>query len=170
MDFLLSKKEDLHSIMKIVGDAQSFLSSLGIDQWQDGYPDENVILADISNNESYIVKDSEGNTMGIAMFSTKLEPTYTFIEGNWLTDEKAKYGVIHRMAVSTCGRGKGVAKFVFNTCEQILKENNITSMRIDTHEDNKTMQGLLEKLEYVYCGIIYLENGDKRLAFEKVFI
>jgi GNAT superfamily N-acetyltransferase len=173
MDFLLSQKEDLHSIMNIVGDAQSFLASLEIDQWQDGYPDEDIILNDISNKESYIVKNREGDTMGIAMFSTRSEPTYNFIKGNWLTGENveyAEYGVIHRMAVSSSHRGKGVAKFIFDSCEQLLKESDVASMRIDTHEGNKIMQGLLKKLGYIYCGVIYLDNGDKRLAFEKLFV
>ena len=41
-------------------------------------------------------------------------------------------------------------------------------MRIDTHVDNTGMQNLLLKLNYNYCGIIYLENGDLRLAYEKL--
>jgi hypothetical protein len=27
---------------------------------------------------------------------------------------------------------------------------------------------LLKKLGYVFCGMIYLENSDKRLAYEKL--
>ena len=30
------------------------------------------------------------------------------------------------------------------------------------------MQHLLKQFGYVYCGIILLESGDERLAFEKV--
>ena len=92
----------------------------------------------------------------------------TTIEGNWKTKNNATYGVIHRMAVSNKFRGKGIAKFIFFQCEQFLKQNNIKSMRIDTHEKNLGMQGLLKKLGYHYCGVIYLENNDKRLAFEKL--
>ncbi len=168
MKLVLSKISDLPQITSIIRDAQLFLASNGIDQWQDGYPDESIILNDISNKESYIIKNIEGDAMGIAMFSTKQEPTYLVIEGNWLTDDKSEYGVIHRMAVSSSHRGEGVAKFIFNTCEQLLVENNISSMRIDTHEGNKAMQDLLQKLGYIYCGIIYLDNGDKRLAYEKI--
>ena len=42
-------------------------------------------------------------------------------------------------------------------------------MRIDTHEENKGMQKLIAQIGYDYCGVILLENGDKRLAYEKVF-
>ena len=41
-------------------------------------------------------------------------------------------------------------------------------MRIDTHEQNHGMRTLLKTLNYNYCGVIYLENGDKRLAYEKL--
>ena len=89
------------------------------------------------------------------------------IEGSWITKANAKYGVIHRMAVTNEFRNKGVAKFIFEQCEQLLLKNNIDSMRIDTHQDNLAMQGLLKKLKYTYCGVIYLDDGDKRLAYEK---
>ena len=41
------------------------------------------------------------------------------------------------------------------------------NVRIDTHEDNYVMQNMLKKLGYTYCGIIHLENGDPRLAYQK---
>ena len=72
------------------------------------------------------------------------------------------------MAVGEKFRGTGVAKFIFNHCEQTLKQTSIQSMRIDTHEDNLGMQALLKKLGYVFCGVIYLDNSDKRLAYEKL--
>ena len=56
----------------------------------------------------------------------------------------------------------------FHHLQVFEKQNNIKSMRIDTHEKNLGMQGLLKKLGYHYCGVIYLENNDKRLAFEKL--
>ena len=106
--------------------------------------------------------------MGSATFTTDGEPTYARIEGAWLTPATQQYGVIHRMAVSSQSRKTGIAKFFFQKFEQKLRETNIAAMRIDTHEDNLAMQGLLKKLGYVYCGIIYLESGSKRLAFEKI--
>ena len=41
------------------------------------------------------------------------------------------------------------------------------NIRIDTHRDNVIMRHLLEKHGFKYCGIIYLENGDERLAYQK---
>ena len=169
MTFSKSYTKDLPSIMKIIGEAQTYMASQNIDQWQDGYPSESLILNDMANNESYIVKNEE-NIVGTAMFTTRLESTYNIIDGKWLTADDAKYGVIHRIAVGSKHRGTGVAKFIINESEKYLINSNIASMRIDTHEENKGMQSLLKGLGYSYCGIILLEDGDKRLAFEKVLI
>jgi ribosomal protein S18 acetylase RimI-like enzyme len=168
MNLSPAKTKNLPTIMSIIQDAQIYLASQNIDQWQDGYPDEKRMLQDISQQESFIVKNEHNDIMGTTMFTTKAEPTYSNIDGSWLTAKNVIYGVIHRMAVSNNFRKLGVAKFIFKQCEQRLKENKIASMRIDTHEDNKDMQGLLKKLDYVYCGIIFLDDGDKRLAFEKL--
>jgi ribosomal protein S18 acetylase RimI-like enzyme len=125
-------------------------------------------LSSGKNNESYVVMSEDLTVLATAMFSTKNEPTYKTIQGNWITKPNATYGVIHRMAVNENFRGTGIAKLIFNQCEQILKQNTIHSMRIDTHENNISMQTLLKTLGYTFCGIIYLENNDKRLAFEKL--
>ncbi|MDB9954667.1 GNAT family N-acetyltransferase [Flavobacteriaceae bacterium] len=168
MKFILANKEDVSLIMKLIGEAQAYLAAQHIEQWQNGYPNEQAILKDILNNESYVVKSQGSALLATAMFTTRNEPTYKSIEGNWITEADATYGVIHRMAVGEKFRGRGVAKFIFNYCEQILNLNNIKSMRIDTHEDNLGMQALLKKLGYVFCGVIYLKNSDKRLAYEKL--
>ncbi|MGB0185341.1 MAG: GNAT family N-acetyltransferase [Flavobacteriaceae bacterium] len=168
MKLLRAQKKDLVSIMSIINDAQELLAGQNIDQWQNGYPNTAIVLKDIQNNESFILKSESGVCLATAMFSTKNEPTYSKIEGHWINPKQTIYGVIHRMAVAKNYRGKGLAKFFFNQCEQKLSEKKIPSMRIDTHKDNFGMQKLLKTMGYSYCGVIYLENGDKRLAFEKL--
>ena len=136
MTFLPTNKSDISSILKIIEEAQAYLAMQNIDQWQNGYPNEKAILKDMLTNDSYVVKTKEETAIATAMFTTQTEPTYSSIEGNWKTKNNATYGVIHRMAVSNKFRGKGIAKFIFFQCEQNLKQNNIKSMRIDTHEEN----------------------------------
>ena len=159
---------NIPAIMKIIADAQRYLASLNIDQWQDGYPDKEQIILDIENNDSYIVLNHTNKIIGTTVFTTKSEHTYNKIEGEWLTEKDAQYGVIHRLAVDNDYRKVGLAKFVFEQCENKLKLKGDKSMRIDTHRDNKGMQGLLTQLGYQYCGVIVLESGAERLAYEKL--
>ncbi|WP_159436164.1 hypothetical protein [Anaerosalibacter sp. Marseille-P3206] len=39
---------------------------------------------------------------------------------------------------------------------------------VESHKENIPMQNFLKKAGFQYCGIIYLENSDKRIAFEKI--
>ena len=86
----------------------------------------------------------------------------------WLNSEEETYGVIHRLAIKKEYRKLGLATFLFDEFHQQLKNKNIKSLKIDTHEDNLSMQSLIKKLGYQYCGIIYTSYNAKRLAFEKI--
>ena len=46
---------------------------------------------------------------------------------------------------------------------------NVNSLRVDTHEENLSMQRLVAKNQFQYCGIVYMADGGKRFAYEYVF-
>jgi len=169
MKLVKSTLNEIPAIMKIIGDAQRFLAAQNIDQWQDGYPDEDQIKLDIYNQDSYVIINDEDVIIGTTVFTFKPESTYQKIEGEWKTPQNSIYGVIHRLAVDDTYRKVGLARFVFDQCEELVKNHTkAISLKIDTHSQNLGMQGLLKKRDYIYCGVIYLENGDVRLAFEKL--
>ncbi|PQB06666.1 GNAT family N-acetyltransferase [Polaribacter filamentus] len=170
MKIKLSTLKEVPRILKIIEDAKTYLAAQNIDQWQNGYPNAAQIENDILNGESFVVINDENQIMATSMFSTNKEPTYKIIEGNWIINEDEIYGVIHRMAIKKEFRKFGLATLLFDEFHLQLVEKNIKSLKIDTHEDNLGMQSLIKKLGYTYCGIIYTNYGDKRLAFEKVIL
>lgn len=89
------------------------------------------------------------------------EPTYSIINGGEWIDDTQEYYVIHRIA--SLPEDHGIIKTIMDYCFGIT--NNI---RIDTHRDNRIMQHLMQKEGFTYCGIIYLDNGDERLAYQKM--
>ena len=46
--------------------------------------------------------------------------------------------------------------------------SQIDNVRADTHENNKTMQHLFEKYGFKKVGIIFLLNGEERIAYHLV--
>lgn len=42
------------------------------------------------------------------------------------------------------------------------------NLRIDTHEENKVMRHLIEKSGFAECGIIRVEDGSPRIAYQYV--
>ena len=55
MEFRKSTKNDVPKIMNIVKQAQNYFKEQGIDQWQNNYPNEEVINGDIENGDSYVM-------------------------------------------------------------------------------------------------------------------
>ncbi|MCL2406134.1 MAG: GNAT family N-acetyltransferase [Defluviitaleaceae bacterium] len=149
---------DLDVVMEIYAYARAYMKESGNpNQWHDTHPPKAAIESDITAGLSYVCED-EGTITAVFYFNVEHEPTYDKIDGKWLNNEP--YGVVHRIA-----RGPG-AKGVGTTCLNWCA-NKYPNIRIDTHKDNSAMLKLLEKLGYVYCGIIWLANGDERMAFQK---
>ena len=166
MEFRKANKPDINRIMEIIGQAQAYFRGQGINQWQNNYPNPQVILNDINHDYSYVLTN-DGRIIGTCAVSFDGEKTYNKIyNGRWLTDNP--YAVVHRIAVDNEFKGSGVASETLRNIEKMCLDRGVYSIRVDTHEDNKSMQRLLEKNNYVYCGIIYLEDKSPRLAYEKV--
>lgn len=149
--------------MEVLSAAKKIMRSSGnLNQWIGGYPSEEAILGDIEKGCGYVVED-EGNVVAYFAFVPSPEPTYKSIyEGKWL-DNSLPYHVIHR--IGSLPQVHGVFKFIMDWC--FGQDPNI---RIDTHRDNRIMQHLILKEGFTYCGIIYLANGDERLAYQAIRI
>ncbi|WP_160673473.1 GNAT family N-acetyltransferase [Clostridium sp. C8-1-8] len=166
MIFRRTVEADIGSIMTIINQAQIYFKENGIDQWQDGYPNPEVIRNDITNGYSYVlIKGS--NIVGTAAISFDGESTYDNIyEGQWLSSNS--FAVIHRIAVDNEYKGLGLSSVIIENVEKLSVDRGVHSIKVDTHEHNLSMQKLLKKSGFQYCGIIYLEDKNKRVAFEKV--
>ncbi len=145
---------------EIYKDAREFMRSSGNpSQWHTHYPSEASIRADMNEGASYVCLDGD-EVVAVFYFKVGEDKTYKKIyDGAWLSDDE--YAVIHRIAVKY--QGRGIVGFCFD--EMFRSFPNI---KIDTHRDNIPMQKALQKRGFKYCGIIYLENGDERLAFQKI--
>lgn len=167
MEFRKAVASDIGAIMKIIKEAQDYFKENSIDQWQNNYPNIDTIEEDVKNGYGYVLEEN-GEIIGTVALSFDGEKTYDIIyEGEWLS--KGEYGVIHRMAVSNSYKGRGLSSIIMKDVEEICLGRNIHSIKIDTHLENISMQRLIKKNNFKYCGIIYLDDGSERLAFEKIF-
>jgi len=151
-------------IWDILQDAIAQRKQDGSRQWQDGYPNPEVVRDDIQKGNGYVLVDEE-TIIAYAAIIFDIEPAYTAIEGTWLTD--GDYVVIHRVATSKEVKGKGVATTLFKMIEDLSMQNNVYSIKVDTNFDNIAMLKIMDRLEYTYCGEVFF-GGAARKAFEKV--
>lgn len=167
-----SVQEDIPGIMEIISQAQRYFSRNGIPQWQNGYPNPEVISNDIRQGHSYVLleetpkREQPGKMLATVMISFDGEPTYARIDGEWLTG--GPYAVIHRLAVRPELKGRNIAGWIIGQVEQMCAGRKYRSIRIDTHEENHSMQQVAAKNGFEYCGIISVADGSPRLAYEKV--
>lgn len=166
MEFRKATLSDANSILEIIRQAQAFLKSQGINQWQNNYPTMETIQKDIRDQIGYVlVKD--GIILGTVAVSFDGEKTYDKIyEGEWKTNQP--FAVVHRIAVREEYKGQGLSSFILNQIEAMCMERGVYSIKVDTHEENYSMQKSLQKCGFEYCGVIYLADQSKRIAFEKV--
>jgi GNAT superfamily N-acetyltransferase len=136
----------------------------GSNQWQDGYPNTNVLQKDIEKEAGFVLTEDE-TIIGYCAIVINDEPEYERIEGNWLTNND--FVVFHRLAIASSYLGKGCAKIIFQFIEDFAIQNKIYSVKADTNFDNLAMLHLFELMDYTYCGEVYF-RGSPRKAFEKV--
>ena len=158
-EIVTAKEADLPRILEIYDIAKAYMRANGNpNQWNGAYPDPETLRTDIEKQRLYVYK-KDGRIHGVFMLLLEEEPTYAYIEdGSWR--EETPYGTIHRLA------GDGEVKGLFAKCVAFC-ESKVKYLRADTHFDNHTMQHLLEKNGFERRGIIYLKNGDSRIAYQK---
>lgn len=151
-------KADLDKMQEIFSCARAYMRESGNPtQWGTSRPPLFLIERDLSRGVSYLVFE-DGELCGTFSYTLGDEPTYKKIDGKWLDD--APYGTIHRIASN--GKSKGLFAFCLQFCETFGVD-----IRIDTHENNRTMLHLLEKNGFVRCGNITIDDGTTRIAFQK---
>ena len=164
LNFRKANFDDAEQIWKIIQQAIERRRIDGSKQWQDGYPNPETIQSDIQKNYGYVLTDSE-KIIGYSAIIFNNEPAYEKIDGKWLTE--SDFLVVHRVAISEEYIGKGLAQKIFSYIEEVAKENKIPSIKVDTNFDNLAMLKILEKLNYQYCGEVFLRSGVRK-AFEKI--
>ena len=154
-------ENDLPRILEIYAIARDFMRANGnSSQWGDGYPGKELLSDDIAQGHLYCIVD-EGDSAcpcGVFALIDGDDPTYDKIfEGAWKSS--TPYATVHRIA------SDGTRSGLFAAAIQYAR-TRFDHLRIDTHRDNLPMQRCIEKQGFEYCGIIYIEDGTPRLAYE----
>ena len=147
---------DLGRIQEIYGYARDFMEKNGNpNQWGKTYPPIEQIKRDIAEGKLYVITDGQ-IVHGVFFFWIGPDPTYQKIDGTWRSD--SPYGTIHRIAGDGSG---GILKTAV-----AFAEERIGHLRMDTHEDNRVMQSALTELGFQPSGMIRLEDGSPRIAYD----
>ncbi len=150
---------DLEQIMQIFERAKEYMRLHGnADQWCGPYPGRELMRGEIECGHCFVICSGDA-VVGTFCLIFGDDSTYGRIDdGRWLNN--APYATIHRLA------SDGTAKGIGHACIEFCY-SQIENLRADTHRDNLTMQHLLEKEGFVRCGVIHLQDGSPRIAYQK---
>lgn len=162
--FRKATPSDISQIWDILHQAILRRKADGSEQWQDGYPNPDVIQNDIDKEAGFVLTNGD-TIIGYCAVLVNDEPAYAKIKGKWLTQDD--FVVVHRLAVSEKYLRKGYAKKFFEWIEAFAISIKIFNIKADTNFDNIAMLKIFEKLGYSYCGEVYF-RGSPRKAYEKV--
>lgn len=162
-DFRPARLTDVVAIGRILDDAVARMLSEGKTQWNENYPTEMHVLADMTAGNAYVIERA-GRVLAYGAVILTGEEAYNHLRGEWISDKP--YVVIHRMAVAREAQRQGVARRFFQAVERFATRKEIMSIRVDTNFDNDRMLRLLESAGFEYCGEVSYASGG-RMAFEK---
>lgn len=150
---------DLPRLAAIYDAARAYMRAQGNDQqWVNGYPAEAQLRADIAGGWLYVMQAGDRVHAVFALIGGD-DPTYAEIDGAWAAH--TPYGAIHRIASDGSARG------VLHSAVAFARER-YDHLRVDTHALNRAMQRAVLREGFVYRGVIHLEDGAPRLAYDWV--
>jgi len=160
-----AKISDLMDIMKMYNSCVSGMIKNGIDQWDDSYPNTEIISKDLESG-TYFVAELNNQIVGGININQEQDPTY--IDILW-EDQSNQFLVVHRLAVKEENWGCGVGKRLMNFAENLVKEKGLSSIRLDTYSGNPKAMNFYVRLKYSELGTIDLKpNKNKYHCFEKI--
>ena len=164
-----AKFEDLTEIMNIIEDGREALKKNGIPQWKDGDgPSYDIFLEDIKNQEAYVMILNK-KVIGVASIISNPEEAYKTIENGKWDESQSSYVSIHRVAIDTSIKGKGLSNKLLELLITTASILGNTDIRIDTHPKNLIMQRVIKNSGFGEKGDILLPVRDgERKAFQLI--
>lgn len=150
----IATREDLPVIKSLTEACAKALQAKNIFQWNENYPSREKLAADIQKNELYLWE--EGNVIvSIIVLTSTMAAVYSDI--HWPTPNKNNL-YVHRLATHPQHWGKSYARKMMDFAEETAKQNNFTSIRLDTFSKNKRNLKFYEARDYKRMGFVYFPD------------
>ena len=154
--------DDVRVAMELVRACIVEMRRDGIDQWDDLYPDEMTLRADIRERTMYVTSDDAG-VCGTFVLNEYQLPEY--VDAFWtITDTPV--AVVHRLMVHPRKQHQGIARQLMDAAELHALALGFGAIRLDAFAHNPRALRLYEYLGYRDAGGVMLRKGLFR-CFEK---
>ena len=160
-----ANKTDLENIMKMYKSCVKGMLENGIDQWDDTYPNTEIISEDL-NVGTYYVAEIDETIIGGVNIDRNQDDTYLTLD--W-EDKSDSFLVVHRLGVKEEFWNKKIGKDLMLFTEKLVIEKGLKSIRLDTYSGNPKAMEFYRRLGYTELGTINLKpDKEKYYCFEKI--
>ena len=164
LKFMLAQKEDLDNVLAMVTDAINEMNRNGIDQWDNIYPDRNILENDIIKKQLYIGVSGK-NIVSAYVLNQECDEQYA--NGAWKYPDSTYY-VIHRLCVNPMFQNKKIGTLTMMHIEDEVRKIGIDTIRLDAFTLNPYAIKLYEKLGYSKVGLAHWRKGKFYLMEKKL--
>jgi ribosomal protein S18 acetylase RimI-like enzyme len=155
--------QDIPEIMSLISAAVKKMIAGGLYQWDENYPNMDIITEDISAGSLFKISDKE-RIAGVVVLNQQYFPQYNDLK--W-EDEGGKFLIVHRLCVHPDYQGQGYSQKLMRFAEKHAKKSGYSSIRLDTYTSNKRALALYDSLNYRRVGTVTFDRGQFQV-FEKV--
>lgn len=156
--------EDFEAIVTMFKNAVEVMDSNGIYQWDSIYPSEDIIRKDLLSNQMYL---GTMNNRIVSSFVLNQDYDKEYSNGNWRYKDASFY-VIHRLCVNSAFQGMGVGSRTMQLIENLLRNKQIETIRLDAFSLNPIALKMYEKLGYNRVGEVNWRKGLFYLFEKKI--
>lgn len=150
-------------LLQLVQDCVAAMRAAGIEQWDEVYPNAEVIAHDIEA-QTLAVLCEDGAIIGCITLDTNPDPLWQGM--NWSADSEPA-AAVHRLMVHPSQQGRGYAKTLMQHAEQAAMDQGCRSIRLDTFLQNPAALALYPRLGYRRTGTALMRKGEFAV-FEKI--
>ena len=155
MEFRTATIDDLDALVALYGAATQDMLRQGIDQWDEYYPDREILTEDVESGDMTLgLLDGEPACAWVV--NREYEPEY--VSGAW-EHTGGDFCVLHRLCVNPELQGRGLAQQAMARMEKNALDKGFDSVRLDVFSQNLHAQRLYERLGYKRTGEVRFRKG-----------
>ncbi|HSZ83335.1 MAG TPA: GNAT family N-acetyltransferase [Polyangia bacterium] len=158
-------EDDLPRLGELLLACRARMQRDGIDQWDDVYPSEATLRADVSAGTSYVAATPDRPVAGAFVVDQREEPEYAAVPWR-IVHADAPVGVVHRLMIHPSCQRRGLARHLMAFAEIAARRTGCGALRLDTFTGNAPSLRLYESLGYRPAGVVRFRKGEFR-CFEK---
>lgn len=162
--FRKAEKQDVEEVVSLYKAAVAHMIEINILQWDEIYPNEEVLSGDIDKGELYLLT-KENMITACVVINEEQDEAYLPAPWRYITGRSA---VIHRLCVHPSAQGAGNGKQIMKYSEELIQKNVYESIRLDTFSNNRYARRLYESLGYTYVGEVTFRKGLFYLMERKI--